>query len=172
MYLEHLTIHGFKSFANKTVIDFRPTKNKNHIGITAIVGPNGSGKSNIVDAIRWVLGEQSAKQLRGKKSGDVIFAGSEKKSRNSSAQVALKLNNEDNTLDIGYSEAELSRQLFRNGDSDYSINNQKSRLQDINYLLAKANIGQKSYTVIGQGTIDTVLNACLLYTSPSPRDPE
>ena len=159
MYLEHLTINGFKSFANKTVLDFRPTKNKDYIGITAIVGPNGSGKSNVVDAIRWVLGEQSAKQLRGKKSGDVIFAGSEKKPRSSSAQVSLKLNNEDNKLDIGYSEAELSRQLFRNGDSGYSINNNKSRLQDINYLLAKANIGQKSYTVIGQGTIDTVLNA-------------
>jgi len=159
MYLEYLTIHGFKSFANKTVLDFRPTKNKGYIGITAIVGPNGSGKSNVVDAMRWVLGEQSAKQLRGKKSEDVIFAGSEKKSRNSSAQVALKLNNEDNKLDIGYSEAELSRQLFRNGDSEYLINNQKSRLQDINYLLAKANIGQKSYTVIGQGTVDAVINA-------------
>ncbi|MCP4355214.1 MAG: chromosome segregation protein SMC [Proteobacteria bacterium] len=159
MYLEHLTIHGFKSFAQKTIIDFRPSKNKGHMGITAIVGPNGSGKSNVVDAIRWVLGEQSSKQLRGKKSGDVIFAGSEKKSRNSSAQVALRLNNEDGKLDIDYSEIELSRQLFRSGDSEYLINNEKSRLQDINYLLAKANIGQKSYTVIGQGTIDSVINA-------------
>ncbi|MGB0757732.1 MAG: chromosome segregation SMC family protein [Patescibacteria group bacterium] len=159
MYLEHLTLHGFKSFANKTTIDFKPAKNNGTLGITAIVGPNGSGKSNVVDAIRWVLGEQSAKQLRGKKSGDVIFAGTDKKSRNSSAQVSLKLNNEDEVMDIGYSEVELSRQLFRSGDSEYLINGNKSRLQDIHYLLAKAHIGQRSYTVIGQGTIAAVLNS-------------
>lgn len=159
MYLEQLSIHGFKSFANKSILDFQPAAKNDRSGITAIVGPNGSGKSNVVDAIRWVLGEQSSKNLRGKKSEDVIFAGSEKKARNSSAEVSLRFNNEDKKLDLDYSEVELKRQLFRSGESDYLINNQKSRLQDIHYLLAQANIGQKSYTVIGQGMVDTVLNS-------------
>lgn len=159
MYLEYITIHGFKSFANKTILDFRPAYKKGRVGITAIVGPNGSGKSNIVDAIRWGLGEQSSKNLRGKKSEDVIFAGSDQKARNSRAEVSLRLNNEDKKIDLDYSEIELTRQLFRNGDSAYFINRQKARLQDVHYLLAQANIGQKSYTVIGQGMIDKVLNS-------------
>jgi len=159
MYLEYITIHGFKSFANKTTLDFRPAYKKGRVGITAIVGPNGSGKSNVVDAIRWGLGEQSSKTLRGKKSEDVIFAGSDKKVRNSRAEVSLRLNNENKKIELDYSEIELTRQLFRNGESYYLINKQKSRLQDIHYLLAQANIGQKSYTVIGQGMIDTVLNS-------------
>ncbi len=159
MYLEHLTLNGFKSFANKTTLDFKPAIAHGRAGITAIVGPNGSGKSNVVDAMRWVLGEQSSKQLRGKKSGDVIFAGSDKKSRVGAARVSLKLNNEDSAIDIDYSEVELTRELFRSGESGYLINEQKSRLQDIHYLLAQAHIGQRSYTVIGQGMIGKVLNS-------------
>lgn len=159
MYLEHLTLQGFKSFANKTTLDFKPAYKQGCAGITAIVGPNGSGKSNVVDAMRWVLGEQSSKQLRGKKSGDVIFAGSDKKSQTSAARVSLRLNNEDKTVDLEYSEIELTRQLFRSGESDYLINEQRSRLQDIHYLLAQAHIGQRSYTVIGQGMIEQVLNS-------------
>lgn len=159
MYLESLTLNGFKSFAKKTILDFRSGQNSGRLGITAIVGPNGAGKSNVADAIRWALGEQSIKLLRGKKSEDVIFAGSHKKTHSSMAEVSLKLNNDDNKLPLFSAEIELTRRLFRSGDSEYLINDQKSRLHDIALLLAKAHIGQKSYTVIGQGMIDKVLNS-------------
>ncbi|MBT7553325.1 AAA family ATPase [bacterium] len=150
MYLEKLEIQGFKSFAHHTTFLFNRD-------LTSIVGPNGSGKSNVADAVRWVLGEQSAKTLRGKKSDDVIFAGSDKKSRLSFAQVDLYLNNKDNLANIDYEQVVVSRKIDRNGDSEYLINNNKVRLLDVQLLLAQANFGQKTYSVIGQGMIDSIL---------------
>jgi len=150
MYLAKLDIQGFKSFAHKTSLDFQR-------GITAIVGPNGSGKSNVADAIRWVLGEQSMKMLRGKRSDDVIFAGSDKKSRLGVAEVSLYLNNEDHRVPLDYSEVILTRRVYRDGEGEYLINRQPSRLQDFQMLLARANFGQRTYSVIGQGMIDSFL---------------
>lgn len=150
MYLSKLEIQGFKSFASGTALDFQR-------GITAIVGPNGSGKSNVADAIRWVLGEQSLKLLRGKKSEDVIFAGSDKKARLGVAEVALFLNNEDRRAPIDYSELVITRRVYRDGTGEYLINHREARLQDIQLLLAQANFGQRTYSVIGQGMIDGFL---------------
>lgn len=150
MYLEKLTIQGFKSFANEAELVFTRR-------LTAIVGPNGSGKSNIADAVRWVLGEQSPKLLRGKKADDVIFSGSEKKSRLSFAQVDLHLDNADHQAPIDYTKIIVSRKIYRNGESEYLLNNNKVRLSDIQLLLAKSHFGQKTYSVIGQGTIDRLL---------------
>lgn len=152
MYLEKLEIFGFKSFARKTILKFLP-------GVACVVGPNGSGKSNISDGIRWVLGEQSMKLLRGKKSEDVIFSGSAKLPRLGFAQVSLYLNNEDKKAPVDYSEIVITRRLYRNGESEYLLNKSKARLQDILLLLAKSNFGQKSYSIIGQGMIDSVLIA-------------
>jgi len=150
MYLEKLEIQGFKSFAS-------PVELKFNRDLTAIVGPNGSGKSNVADAVRWVLGEQSSKTLRGKKAEDVIFAGSDRKSRLGFAQVDLYLNNEDKSGDIDFEQIIITRKVDRNGDSEYLINNNKVRLLDVQMLLAKANFGQKTYSVIGQGMIDYIL---------------
>ncbi|XOU94363.1 MAG: chromosome segregation SMC family protein [Candidatus Kerfeldbacteria bacterium] len=152
MHLQKLVIQGFKSFANKTSLEFTP-------GITAIVGPNGSGKSNAADAIRWVLGEQSLKTLRGKKSGDVIFAGSDKKTRLGYCQVDLHLDNQDHQAPIDYPEIIISRRIYRDGNGEYFINKNKVRLQDILMLLAKSNFGQRSYSIISQGTVDLFLSA-------------
>src|SRR6476619_8545672 len=124
MYLKRLELQGFKSFAHKTILDFDP-------GMTGVVGPNGSGKSNVSDGIRWVMGEQSLKLLRGKKSEDVIFAGSDKKSKLSMAEVSLTFDNRDHKIPLEYSEVVFTRRLFRNGDSEYLINNQRARLLDI-----------------------------------------
>ncbi|MDX9893642.1 MAG: AAA family ATPase [Patescibacteria group bacterium] len=177
MYLSKIEIQGFKSFAQKTILEFpRPgqgcplvTANgepisqarleKGVCGIACIVGPNGSGKSNIVDAIRWVLGEQSLKSLRGRKSQDVIFSGSEKKSQLGLAQVSLHINNEDGAMPLDYEEVVISRKLYRNGESEYLINKSKVRLQDVIMLVAKANFGQKSYSIVSQGSIDQVIMA-------------
>jgi len=150
MYLDKLEVVGFKSFAQKVVFTF-------HRGITAIVGPNGSGKSNFSDAIRWVLGEQSMKSLRGKKSEDVIFSGSEKSARLGYAEVSLTLNNEDGCVPIDYPEVEISRKVYRSGEGEYSLNRQASRLTDISLLLARLHLGSKSYSVIGQGMVDAIL---------------
>ncbi|MCX6778928.1 MAG: AAA family ATPase [Candidatus Magasanikbacteria bacterium] len=158
MYLQRLEIHGFKSFAQKTVLEFLTPQNTKK-GITSIVGPNGSGKSNVADAIRWVLGEQSLKTLRGKKSEDVIFAGSDKKARLGVAEVSLVLNNEDNEAPIDMSEVVITRRIYRDGNSEYLINNHQARLQDIVMLLARARFGQKNYLVIGQGMADYILRA-------------
>lgn len=155
MYLEKLEINGFKSFAHKASFDFKP-------GITSIVGPNGSGKSNVADAIRWVLGEQSLKLLRGKKSEDVIFSGSDKKARLGMAEVSLYFNNDKDEAQVGMSEICLTRRLYRNGDSDYLINQQKSRLVDIQMLLAQTGVANTSYSIIGQGMIDAFLLASSL----------
>lgn len=164
MYLKRVEIQGFKSFASKAVFEFQePTADKR--SVTAIVGPNGSGKSNFADAVRWVLGEQSMKTLRGKKSEDVIFAGSDKKARLGFAEVAVHLVNEevDKPAEgaeydwMNVPELVISRRLYRDGDGEYYINGSKARLSDIQLLLAKAHFGQKTYTVIGQGLIDQIL---------------
>jgi len=161
MYLEKLEAQGFKSFASKNVLTFPGMIGKTKRGITAIVGPNGSGKSNVADAVRWALGEQSMKSLRGKKSEDVIFSGSDKKGKLGMAEVSLYLNNEDGAAPIDYSQLVLTRRLYRNGDSEYLLNNSRVRLSDVQMLLAKAKFGQKTYSVIGQGTVEGFLNASL-----------
>ncbi|OGF21125.1 hypothetical protein A2Y83_02695 [Candidatus Falkowbacteria bacterium RBG_13_39_14] len=158
MYLQKIEIQGFKSFAQKTILHF-PKETIENKGITAIVGPNGSGKSNISDAVRWVLGEQSVKTLRAKKSEDVIFSGSEKKARLGFAEVSLYLNNESHQAPIDYSEIVITRRLYRDGESEYLLNKNRVRLADIQMLLAKGNIGQRTYSVIGQGMIDYFLIA-------------
>lgn len=150
MYLKKLEIQGFKSFAHQVELVFNRE-------LTSIVGPNGSGKSNVADSVRWVLGEQSVKLLRGKKSDDVIFAGSDKKSRLSFAQVDLHLDNSDHQAPVDYDQIVVSRKIYRDGESEYLLNNTKVRLADIQILLAKAHFGQKSYSVIGQGTVDHLL---------------
>ncbi len=160
MHLERLTIQGFKSFATKNELIF-PDPQGSKRGITAVVGPNGSGKSNIADAVRWALGEQSMKALRGKKSEDVIFSGSDKKGKLGMAEVSLFLNNEDRKAPVDYSEIVLTRRLFRSGESEYLVNNARSRLSDIQIMLAKASFGQKTYSVIGQGTVESFLNTSL-----------
>ena len=177
MFLQKVEIQGFKSFAQKTILEFpRPGQGcplvRNGVvisdserlkggvcGIACVVGPNGAGKSNIVDAIRWVLGEQSLKSLRGKKSQDVIFSGSEKKSRLSLASVTLHINNEDGTMPVDYKEVMISRRIYRNGESEYRVNKSRVRLQDILMLVAKSNFGQKSYSIVSQGSIDQVIMA-------------
>lgn len=163
MYLKSLEIHGFKSFAQKTVLTFLPG-DKNNKSITAIVGPNGSGKSNVADAIRWVMGEQSMKTLRGKKSEDIIFSGSESKGKLSMASVSLTIDNSDKKLPIDYDELVLTRRVYRTGESEYLVNGNEVRLLDLHLLLAKAQFGQGSYSVIGQGMIDR-----LLLQSPAER---
>ncbi len=152
MYLKRLEIQGFKSFAHKTVLEFEP-------GLTAVVGPNGSGKSNVADALRWVMGEQSMKTLRGKKSEDVIFAGSDKKSKLSLAEVVLTFDNKDRKLPYEYAEVAVTRRFFRNGESEYLINNQKARLLDVVEALMRSGFGATNYAVIGQGTIDQMVLA-------------
>ncbi len=161
MYLEKLSVQGFKSFANKNELTFVGMLDDTKRGLTAIVGPNGSGKSNVADAIRWALGEQSMKSLRGKKSEDVIFSGSDKKGKLGMAEVSLHLNNEDRKAPIDYSQLVITRRLYRNGDSEYLLNNSRVRLSDVQMLLAKAKFGQKTYSVIGQGTVEGFLSASL-----------
>ena len=157
MFLKKIELRGFKSFADKTTIQF-PAQHKGHV-ITGIVGPNGSGKSNVADAVRWVLGEQSIKMLRGKKSQDVIFAGTDKKAKLSSAEVFLYLDNTNGTADVEMSEIVIGRRLFRNGESEYLINHKKALLSDVNLLLARAHFGHRTYSIIGQGMIDSFITA-------------
>lgn len=161
MHLEKLEIQGFKSFATKNTLIFPGLIEGSRRGLTAIVGPNGSGKSNIADAVRWALGEQSMKTLRGKKSEDIIFSGSDKKGKLGMAEVSLYLNNADGQAKVDYSEIVLTRRLYRDGESEYLINNAKARLLDVQILLAKANVGQKTYSVIGQGMVEGFLNTSL-----------
>ncbi|SHJ05056.1 chromosome segregation protein SMC [Lutispora thermophila] len=151
MYLKELEIMGFKSFSDKTNINF--TK-----GINAIVGPNGSGKSNITDAIRWVIGEQSVKALRGNKMEDVIFAGSDKKKASGFAEVTLVLDNYDRTIDVDFNEISITRRMYRSGESEYYINKTQCRLKDIVEMLMDTGIGKEGYSIIGQGRIDDILN--------------
>jgi chromosome segregation protein len=158
MHLQKLEMVGFKSFAERTELDFLPPSDGSK-GITAIVGPNGSGKSNVADALRWVLGEQSVKTLRGKKAEDVIFSGSEKRPRSGFAEVTIILNNEDGKLPVEGSEVSISRRVYRDGESEYLINKGKVRLADIQLLLAQAQFSARSYSVIGQGMTDAMLVA-------------
>ncbi len=156
MYLKSLEIQGFKSFAEKTVLAFMPGTKASQ-SITAIVGPNGSGKSNVADAIRWVLGEQSMKMLRGKKSEDIIFGGSAAKGKMGFASVKMIIDNSDATLPIDQEELVIERKVYREGDGEYIINGHQVRLLDLQLLLAKAQFGQGSYSVVGQGMIDKML---------------
>ena len=151
MYLKSLEVHGFKSFANKIVFDF-------HNGITGIVGPNGSGKSNVADAVRWVLGEQSTKQLRGSSMQDVIFAGTENRKPLSYAYVAITLDNSDHQLAIDYEEVTIARRLYRSGESEYLINGTTCRLKEVTELFYDTGIGKEGYSIIGQGQIDRILS--------------
>ncbi|WP_297519429.1 chromosome segregation protein SMC [uncultured Clostridium sp.] len=151
MFLKSLEIRGFKSFADKTELRF--TK-----GITAIVGPNGSGKSNVSDAVRWVLGEQSAKTLRGSKMEDIIFTGTEYRKAIGIASVSLTLDNSDESLPIDFNEVKVTRRIYRSGESEYLINNSTCRLKDIVNLFMDTGIGKEGYSLIGQGKIDAILS--------------
>ena len=151
MYLKRLEMLGFKSFATHTRLEFST-------GITAVVGPNGAGKSNVADAVRWVLGEQSMRQLRGKKSEDIIFAGGHGKAALGMAEVSLTLDNSTGWVPSEYSEIVVTRRSYRSGENEYLINRQKVRLRDVILLLAQARIGHDSYTVVGQGLIDAALS--------------
>ena len=151
MYLKSIEVHGFKSFANKMLLEF-------DTGITAIVGPNGSGKSNIADAVRWVLGEQSAKQLRGSKMEDVIFSGTEMRKPLGYAYVTLTLDNSDHKLPIEFEEVTVTRRVYRSGESEYIINGSPCRLKDIQELFMDTGIGKEGYSIIGQGQIDKILS--------------
>ena len=152
MYLKNIEVHGFKSFAQKINFEF-------HNGITGIVGPNGSGKSNVGDAVRWVLGEQSAKQLRGGNMQDVIFSGTETRKPLSFASVAITLDNSDHKLPVDFNEVTVTRRLYRSGESEYLINGSACRLKDINEMFYDTGIGKEGYSIIGQGRIDEILSA-------------
>lgn len=152
MYLKRLDIQGFKSFPEKVKLEFNP-------GITAVVGPNGSGKSNVSDAVRWVLGEQRAKSLRGDKMEDVIFAGTENRKPQGFAEVTIVIDNQDGKLPIDYTEVQVTRRVFRSGESEYRINGTACRLKDIQELFMDTGVGREGYSIIGQGRIDEILNA-------------
>ena len=151
MYLKNIEVQGFKSFAQKINFEF-------HNGITGIVGPNGSGKSNVGDAVRWVLGEQSAKQLRGGNMQDVIFSGTELRKPLSFASVAITLDNSDHKLPVDFEEVTVTRRLYRSGESEYRITGSSCRLKDINEMFYDTGIGKEGYSIIGQGQIDKILS--------------
>lgn len=151
MYLKSIEVNGFKSFANRMIFKFDK-------GITGIVGPNGSGKSNVADAVRWVLGEQSAKNLRGSKMEDVIFSGTELRKPQGSAYVAITLDNSDHKLPIDYEEVTVARRVYRSGESEYLINGVETRLKDVHRLFFDTGIGKEGYSIIGQGKIEQILS--------------
>lgn len=151
LFLKRIEIQGFKSFADKTEVDFKG-------GITAVVGPNGSGKSNISDALRWVLGEQSAKTLRGSKMEDIIFSGTNNRRPTGYAEVTLVLDNKEAKLPIEYSEVSVTRRVFRSGESEYYINKNSCRLKDVRELFMDTGVGKDGYSIIGQGRIDEILS--------------
>src|SRR5512138_2232497 len=148
--LKSLELQGYKTFASKTVFEFAS-------GITAIVGPNGSGKSNIADALRWVLGEQSYTLLRGRKTEDMIFSGSEQRPRAGMASATITFDNEDGWLPIDFSEVAITRRAYRDGQNEYLINGQRVRLREISELLAQSGLAERTYTIIGQGLVDAAL---------------
>ena len=151
MYLKRLEMQGFKSFADKTVLEFMP-------GITTVIGPNGSGKSNISDSIRWVLGEQSIKSLRGSKSEDIIFSGTQSRKSLGFAEASIVIDNSDGKLPIEFAEVVVTRRIFRNGESGYFINKTPCRLKDVLELFMDTGIGKEGYSIIGQGKIDEILS--------------
>ena len=146
-----MELQGFKSFADKTVLEFKP-------GITSVIGPNGSGKSNISDAIRWVLGEQSMKSLRGAKSEDIIFAGTQARKSLGFAEVSIVIDNSDSKLPVEYTEVTVTRKIYRSGETGYFINKTPCRLKDILELFMDTGIGKDGYSIIGQGKIDEILS--------------
>ena len=148
--LKSLELHGYKTFATRTFFEFAP-------GITAIVGPNGAGKSNVADALRWVLGEQSYTLLRGKKTEDMIFSGSEHRPRAGMASAEVTFDNSDKWLPVDYSEVAMTRRAYRDGHNDYLLNSQHVRLRDMNELLAAAGLSERTYTMVGQGLVDASL---------------
>lgn len=152
MYLKSLTLKGFKSFADKTQMVFDP-------GLTVVVGPNGSGKSNVSDAILWVLGEQSAKMLRGQAMEDVIFSGSSARGAVGVAEVTLVLDNSDHTIPIDFSEIGITRRMYRSGESEYLINGAPSRLMDIQDILHDSGLGKDTHSIISQGKLDSILSS-------------
>ncbi len=152
MYLKSLTLKGFKSFADRAAMQYEP-------GVTVIVGPNGSGKSNVTDAVLWVLGEQSAKQLRGQSMEDVIFAGSSARKPVGVAEVDLVLDNSDGTVPIDFTEITITRRMYRNGESEYYLNQSPARLMDIQDLLSDTGLGRDTHSIISQGRLDSVLNS-------------
>ncbi len=152
MYLEKVEIHGFKSFGDAVKLNIPK-------GITGVIGPNGSGKSNVSDAIRWVLGEQSAKSLRGSKMEDIIFAGTEKRKSLGYAEVALTIKNPDQKVAIDYTEIVVKRRVYRSGESEYFINGSPCRLKDVQELFMDTGVGKDGYSIIGQGQIDRVLSS-------------
>ena len=152
MFLKSLTLKGFKSFADTTVMELEP-------GVTVVVGPNGSGKSNVVDAIAWVLGAQAPSSVRSQKMDDVIFAGTAKRPALGRAEVMLTIDNSAGLLPIEFTEVTVSRILFRSGESEYAINGVECRLLDVQELLSDAGVGRQQHVIISQGQIDAVLNA-------------
>ena len=152
MYLKALKLHGFKSFADPTTLQFEP-------GVTAVVGPNGCGKSNIADAIRWVLGEQSAKALRGGKMQDVIFEGADTRKPAQLCEVSLLLTECEKQLGSEFHEIEISRRVYRDGQGEYLFNGQACRLKDIHKLFMDTGVGRTSYSIMAQGQIDQVLSS-------------
>ena len=152
VYLKSIDAIGFKSFADHTNVQFDK-------GVTAIVGPNGSGKSNITDAIKWVLGEQSAKSLRGAKMEDIIFSGAEHRKAQNYAEVKLKLDNQSKKLQIDSDELVVTRRLYRSGESEYYLNNDRARLKDIIEIFLDSGLGKEAFSIISQGRVDEILNA-------------
>lgn len=150
MYLRRVEAHGFKSFADRQVFEFGP-------GITAVVGPNGSGKSNVSDAVRWALGEQSARAIRARRGEDFIFSGSDGRKPRGMAEVTLSLDNSGGWMPIDFAEVTVSRRAYRSGESEYRINGQKVRLLDVQDLFRRAQVGQNSYAMMTQGLVDEVL---------------
>ena len=148
--LKSLELQGYKTFANRTNFEFPGA-------VTAIVGPNGSGKSNITDALRWVLGEQSYSLLRGKKTEDMIFAGSDRRARSGMATATVILDNSDGWLPIDYSEVAIARRAYRDGSNEYLLNGQRVRLRDVSELLSESGLAERTYTIIGQGLVDAAL---------------
>ncbi len=149
--LKSLELHGYKTFASRGLFAFPGA-------ITAIVGPNGSGKSNIADSLRWVLGEQAFSLLRGRKTEDMIFSGSELRPKASMASATITFDNEDGWLPIDFNEVAITRRAYRDGDNEYLINNQRVRLKEINEMLAQSGLAERTYTVIGQGLVDEALS--------------
>jgi chromosome segregation protein len=151
VFLKRIELMGFKSFADRTIIDFTD-------GITALLGPNGCGKSNIVDAMKWVLGEQSTKNMRAEKMEDVIFSGTNERKALNVAEVTLIISNEENLLDLDLAEISIKRRLYRNGDSEYFVNNTLVKLKELRELFYDTGIGKSAYSIMEQGKIDQVLS--------------